>query len=226
MSPARRPSMFFFARHVCGCWPAVSRFLAITVALLFAHAYSIHAANNTVPGLGELAIGQNTDGRLELFQVGADGQLRHRWQKEPSGDWSPWWSLGGTFSRGIAVASRMDGALEVFAVDTGSGALKSIRQMGPNGREWSSWRSLGGKVVAPVAVGRNAARRLEVFGVTPETYRVMHLWQTDLEDGWSSWVALEGTVAPGLVLARNQDGRLEVFGVEVASNTLVHAWQK
>jgi hypothetical protein len=34
------------------------------------------------------------DGRLELFVVGADGNLWHRWQTAASNGWSAWTSHG------------------------------------------------------------------------------------------------------------------------------------
>src|SRR5260370_665855 len=45
---------------------------------------------------GTLAVGKNADGHIEVFCVGADGAVRHRWQKAPSGDWASWSRLGGS----------------------------------------------------------------------------------------------------------------------------------
>src|SRR5205809_7785979 len=38
----------------------------------------------------------NVDGRLELFVVGGDGVLYHKWQAVPNGTWGDWYSAGGT----------------------------------------------------------------------------------------------------------------------------------
>src|SRR5919108_558950 len=39
-------------------------------------------------------VGQNADGRLEVFTIGSDGALWHIWQTTPNGIWSNWASLG------------------------------------------------------------------------------------------------------------------------------------
>ncbi len=40
------------------------------------------------------AVGQNTDGRLEVFATAPDGSIWHNWQTGPNGVWSGWSSLG------------------------------------------------------------------------------------------------------------------------------------
>ena len=69
------------------------------------------------PRMGQLVVGQNTDGRLEIFRVAPDGELRHRWQKASNGEWSSWAGLGGSLAPGIAAAQAADGGLAVLAVD-------------------------------------------------------------------------------------------------------------
>ncbi len=49
------------------------------------------------PGFGtnvELDIGNNADGRLEVFAIGDDGVLWHIWQTSPNDNWSGWELLG------------------------------------------------------------------------------------------------------------------------------------
>jgi ligand-binding sensor domain-containing protein/signal transduction histidine kinase len=184
------------------------------------------AQEDASAGPGPLVVGQNADGRLEIFRINAVGELRHRWQKDAVGDWSQWSLLGGTFFRGIAVVNDANGALEVFAVDRATQELKHIRQTAPNSPAWSDWEDLGGSCRAPVSVGRNIDGRLEVFAVRADTNTVAHIWQNHPGGAWSEWTDLGGAVHPGLSVGRNKDGRLEVFGVSFASNTLVHCWQK
>jgi len=186
----------------------------------------VNAQEDASVGPGPLVVGQNADGRLEIFRINAAGELRHRWQKESNGDWSQWSTLGGTFFRGIAVANDTDGSLEVFAVDRATQELKHIRQTGANSPEWSDWANLGGSCRAPVSVGRNQDGRLEVFTVRVDTNSVAHIWQNRPGGGWSEWADLGGAVQPGLVVGRNKEGRLEVFGVGSVSNNVVHCWQK
>ena len=81
-------------------------------------------------------VGANVDGRLELFVVGGDGVLYHKWQAVPNGTWGDWYSAGGTaLSEDLTVARNADGRLQVFVVG-GDGSLYTTWQTSPNGT-WS-----------------------------------------------------------------------------------------
>ena len=59
------------------------------------------------------------DMRLEIFIVGNDGTLYHRWQERPGGSWNgKWESLGGKWREASdpVVVVNADGRLEVFMV--------------------------------------------------------------------------------------------------------------
>src|SRR5690242_11114403 len=144
-----------------------------------------------------LTIGQNENGQLEVFQVGPEGDLWHRWRKTSDGAWSSWSSLGGSLLAGLAVVTNGEGQMEVFAVDRSTHALECIHQLTTNSLSWSSWTNLGGACEPPVAVGQNPDGRLEVFAVDAATRGVRHVWQTDLHGGWSGWSALDGSFQPG-----------------------------
>ncbi len=173
---------------------------------------------------GQLVVGQNSDGRLELFQIDFDGEVRHRWQRKFNGDWSPWSILGGSFLPGVAVILDADGKLEVFAVDQARN-LNCIRQMARDGHEWSKWNNVGGAVSPPVVIGQDADGRLEVFAIDALSRKVKHLWQTALHGEWSRWGDLAEGPGAGLAVATNEDGRLELFGVDESLH-LVHCWQR
>jgi hypothetical protein len=38
---------------------------------------------------------ENLDGRIEVFLLGTDAKLYHRWQNTPDGAWSNWAGMGG-----------------------------------------------------------------------------------------------------------------------------------
>ena len=173
---------------------------------------------------GQLAVGKNSDGRLELFQIDIDGEVRHRWQKERNGDWSPWSTLGGSFLPGVAVGLDANGELEAFAIDQEHN-LNCIHQKTPGGHEWSKWIDLGGAVDPPAVVGRNADGRLEIFALDGFSRQVKHLWQTNLQGEWSPWGDSGEGPSAGLAIATNRDGRLELFGVD-ENRRLVHCWQR
>jgi len=45
--------------------------------------------------VGQISVGQNADGQLEIFARGSDGALSHNRQTAPNNGWSGWGSLGG-----------------------------------------------------------------------------------------------------------------------------------
>ena len=171
-----------------------------------------------------LAVAHDANGRLELFQLGFDGAVRHRSQRENNGHWSPWSIIGGSFLPGIAVALDADQRLEVFAIDQ-TRHVNCARQAARDGHEWSSWNDLGGAVDAPVVVGEDIDGRLEVFALDAPGREVKHLWQTNALGGWSRWGSLGQGPTVGLTVAAGADGRLELFGVD-ENHHLVHCWQR
>lgn len=178
-----------------------------------------------------LVVGQNADGRLELFTLGTDGAAWHVWQVAAGGAWAAWTALGqpaGTSIVNLALGTNADGRLDLFGTAL-DGALWHTWQEAGGG--WSAWASLGGPAganLAGPAVGRNADGRLEVVAVADQ-HAVWHLAQSSAGGGWGSWASLGAP--PGVAflgtprIGANQDGRLEVFlfGVDDA---VWHIWQE
>ncbi len=80
------------------------------------------------------------DGRADVFVVGTNSQLYHRFSD--NGPWSGWEPLGGVLTSTPAALSFSSGTLEVLARGT-DGALWRLRW---TGAAWSGWSSLGGQV--------------------------------------------------------------------------------
>ncbi len=63
-------------------------------------------------------VARNGDGRLEVFMIGMDGALWHRYQLDAVGagywSWSNWESLGGYLISPPAIGRNIDGRLEIF----------------------------------------------------------------------------------------------------------------
>ncbi|HEX4002758.1 MAG TPA: hypothetical protein VHX36_08920 [Candidatus Acidoferrales bacterium] len=147
--------------------------------------------------LPDPSLGQNQDGRLEIFAIGDDvfsgSNTTHNWQLSPgTTQYSGFSSLGnpppGTVS--AQVAGNQDGRLEIFG-DGGDNALWHNWQVVPNGT-WSGWGSLG--VPGPgtgvlFAIGSNQDGRLEVFAVGTDG-NLWHIWQVLPNSGWSGWSSL------------------------------------
>lgn len=186
---------------------------------------------------GTPAVGQNADGRLEVFSdgQGASGpEVRHIWQTAPGGGWSAWGGLGAPppsdLLGAIDVGRNADGRLEVFirvgAMSTG--VIWHIWQTAPN-NGWSAWDILGappGGIQAHfLSVAGNADGRLELF--TMNDAGLAHIWQTAPNNGWSAWDSLGkpgSTDVISLAIGRNADGRLEAF-CGALDGALWHIWQ-
>ena len=126
----------------------------------------------------------NQDGRIELFVVGADGAIYHRWQTAPNGPFADWHSLGGNVSQPFAIRNQ-DDRIELFAVGAGSDrALWHRWQTAPNG-PFADWDSLGGDINEPFAI-HNQDGRIEVFAINADG-AVWHRWQTAPNGPSADW---------------------------------------
>jgi hypothetical protein len=111
-------------------------------------------------GLKQVVGAVNTDGRFEVFVLGGNLNIYHRWQDE-NHDWtSDWADLGGLPNvRGFAVTSEQDGSLSVIAItaestqtDLGIPNFFNIKQVAPNGG-WGDWTTLPSDPSGYVYVG-------------------------------------------------------------------------
>lgn len=171
--------------------------------------------------IGGSRVGQNADGRLEVFVIGTDSAVWHNWQVSAGGAWSGWASLGGIVTSQPVVYSNFDSRLEIFARGTDS-AIWHNWQVAPNDG-WSGWNSLGGILMDEPAVASNWDGRLEIFGIGSDS-AVYHNWQTTPNGGWSGWASLGGIVTTNPAVFQNQDGRLEIFA-RGTDSALWHNWQ-
>jgi hypothetical protein len=170
----------------------------------------------------DLCATHNQDGRIELFALGADGAMWHRWQTAPNGPFADWQSLGGNVSQPFAVPNQ-DGRIELFAIGaTTDRAVWHRWQTAANG-PFADWHSMGGDVSQPCAI-RNHDGRLELFA-TGTDGAVWHRWQTAPNGPFADWHSLGGNVSRPFAI-HNQDGRLELFAIGATTDRAVwHRWQ-
>ncbi|GAC1320734.1 MAG: hypothetical protein NVSMB2_16880 [Chloroflexota bacterium] len=165
------------------------------------------------------AVGQNQDGRLEVFGV-APGRLVHKWETSPAAGWVANWAELVAGSSGTPTVGRnADGRLEVFSV-WDDGALHHVWQTAPNAG-WSAGASLGGTFTFPTAravVGTSPDGRQEVFVVAADG-TVSHVYQVAPNGGWSGWLSHGGGVRGDLSIGTNADGRLELFALGTDGQT-------
>jgi len=159
----------------------------------------------------DIEVGQNKDGRLEVFGIGPDDSaLYHIWQKA-AGGWNSYSLLEKGSWTGIAVGRNQDGRQEVFTIGNNE-KLYHIWQKSPNSG-WSNFDNEGGRIKV-IEVGKNADGRQEVFAIGSDN-AVHHIWQKSPNGDWSGWKSLGGWWSD-IAVGRNQDGRLEVFAIDSA----------
>jgi hypothetical protein len=129
------------------------------------------------------AVAVNSDGRLEVFVIGSDNKLYHKWQNSPgsSSSWTVHQSLEGNVraDSNPAVAVNSDGRLEVFVIGP-QNALYHKWQTSPGSSTWTAWTSLGGSISGSPAVIQNQDGRLEAFVVGESNNALFHKWQLAL----------------------------------------------
>jgi hypothetical protein len=137
-------------------------------------------------------------GRFELFGVGLDDAVWHRWRKGPNGKWSDWESLGGAVKQ--LAAAESSAGLEIFGVGTDDG----VWHRKPNGE----WENLNG-IAKDIAVGRLPNGGMEVFVVGVDD-NICYSRRDKLDAGWSPW---EGWGNPGshVAVGEAKPGVLDVF---------------
>ncbi|AZM48081.1 hypothetical protein DMB38_21885 [Streptomyces sp. WAC 06738] len=147
---------------------------------------------------GNPSAGLNQDGRLDVYALGADGELYVRWQVAPSNGWNEGWrSLGrppvGELASDPVVAQNADGRLEIFCLGPDQ-AIWHIWQINPSDG-WSSWESLGGNLTSAPAVARNSDGRLDVYARGTEG-TIMVRWQGVAGSGWNpaGWQSMGGEI--------------------------------
>ena len=167
------------------------------------------------------AIAMNSDGRLQVFIVGANNQVYYKTQTAAgSSTWTGWTSLGGGIKADTspAVARNSDGRLQVFVVGTNN-QLYYKTQTAAGSSTWSSaWTSLGGGLRAntdPIVIANNDGR-LQVFVVGTNNQLLYKTQSSPNSNTWSpAWTSLGGGIKADTspAVARNSDGRLQVFVV-------------
>jgi hypothetical protein len=181
------------------------------------------------------------DGRLELFVVGLDGNLYHRWQGTNL-QWSGWFSHGhppggpltfATLKGLLAITPRPDGLLELLAWDELFNLYRIVQTAINNG--WSDWEWLGmpSWVLKDAASGNpvvtlNGNGDIELFTTSGEGDSKLYRRIESLSTGWSAWVPFSDP--PGVRLgdspaaASSEDGRVELFSV-ASDGSLYHTWE-
>ena len=192
-------------RMSLACRSALAATLLCTSALAATTAPDIRVV--TVAGTS------NADRRFEVFGLGADGHVYHRWQQGPGEPWSDWEELAaGHFNELHAL--RVGGRVYLAGLDQGELVVRA--QAGPNGGfPGSALRA--GTGLRGLAVATDAAGRIFVVAIGGEgELWTMHSLDAAPDPGadpWSAWEPLGGTGFERVALSRDGDGLLVVAAV-------------
>jgi acylphosphatase len=180
--------------------------------------------------ISEPAVARNSDGRLEVFVIGADHALYHDFQQTAgsSSSWSGFTKLGGSILSNPVVGQDRDGRLEVFVIG-GNHALSHIFELTPSSsNSWSGFSGLGGSsLISDPAVASNSDGRLEVF-VIGNDHALYHIFEqaASSSNSWSGLSYLDGVLLSNTnpAVALNSEGQLQAFVVGL-NNAIYYKFQ-
>lgn len=175
-------------------------------------------------GLSQLSTLAWPDGHIEVFALGDDGAIWHRFWNQGAGAWSEWESMGGDMAIGPTAILWGDGHAELFAVDAAGTAWHRWSGDFPGG--WADWHALGGSLASRAVPVRWADGHVEVFARGKDG----RLYHSAYEGGWQPFDVLGvGTVIAGEPSAIvNPKGNGASEGPEVFARDeggrVVHLW--
>jgi hypothetical protein len=180
------------------------------------------------------AIARNTNGKLELFGINAQGQAWYQQQTPASQPtftgWTPF-DLPGVKLRTITAELNANDRAEAFALNA-TGDIFHRWQDGAGSSTYQPWVQLDGNLTS-LAAGRNTDGSIVLFGINnavspPFTGQFRFRRSAPGVNNWSAWSSESlpdrvGTLR-SMAVETNADGRIEIFAVNT-SGFLWHRWQ-
>jgi len=158
----------------------------------------------------------NDDERIELFAVGYDNAVHHKYQFHDK-TWSNWASIGGNFSTGASPVRNIDGRVELFAVGTDDQLYHNWQQTA-GGDFQTSWVGLGGPFSGGITVLLNSEGNIVIFarGKISRSLMYNHQVHNATSVFWAGWSNLGGilTSSPSAVLTAESLVHVFVRGVD------------
>merc|ERR1711988_1019961 len=137
----------------------------------------------------------NEDERLELFTLGHDNLIYHKYQLTAE-EWSNWANLRGP--------------------DRQLWTKAQVGRQDPRQVKWGEWENLGGVLSSGprVPIVSNAVNLLEVYVRASDKafWQKFQIAGHDKGVSWDDWVPLGGVFSSGPEAILNMDGLLDVFG--------------
>ncbi|HEY5183716.1 MAG TPA: hypothetical protein VIM19_02160 [Actinomycetes bacterium] len=152
--------------------------------------------------------------RLDVFTIGTDSALWHRWWDGSS--WGGWESLGGLLESEPVAVSWAPNRIDVFALGTDH----ALWHRWWDGSSWGGWESLGGILMGTPAAVAWDTDRLDIFGVGTDR-ALWHRWWDG--SSWGGWESLGGILRSAPTVASWNRNRLDVFATGTDS-ACWHRW--
>jgi hypothetical protein len=179
------------------------------------------------PVAGNIAVGQNPDGRLQIFARLPNGNIFTDWQ-DHGGNWSSTGGadLGGSIAGDISVGINTTadgglGRLQIFARGL-QNQIITTAQREPGSALFDPLVDLGFNIEGNIAVGQNPDGRLQIFARLPNG-NIFTDWQNkpDLPYDWSSTggADLGGSIA-GDICVRHYFPTFDHFSLQIFARGL------
>jgi hypothetical protein len=152
--------------------------------------------------------------RLDVFAVGGDSGLWHKWWDGSS--WGGWEPLSGVITTPPEVVSWGPNRLDIFALGTDFG----LYHRWWDGSSWGGWEPLGGLLTSPPTVASWGPNRLDIFGLGTD-YQMYHRWWDG--SSWGGWEPLGGLLATPPKVVSWGPNRLDIFALGT-DHALWHRW--
>jgi hypothetical protein len=138
--------------------------------------------------------------RLDVWIVGGDDALWHRWQEDGQARWE---RLGGILTSSPAAISPAPGEVDVFA----RGADDALWVRSYRGGGWGPWRWLGGRITTAPAVTSTEPGTIEVVARGGDNA----IWTRRSVNGvWQPWTSLGGATTDTPAITDWGPGELQI----------------
>lgn len=166
------------------------------------------------PDQAQYWVATNSNGALEVFLRGGDGQFWTDYQTQAGNNasWSGWHPMGGSWPGEPAVVMDRQGRLELFARGGDGQLWHAYETQAGNSASWSGFYRLGGSWPRdPVAIAQPDGA-IDVYAVGGDG-QLWHAYQTQAAGSasWSGFYPLGGYWPGQPVLSLESDGRVDVF---------------
>ena len=152
--------------------------------------------------------------RLDVFVVGTDHALWHRWWDGST--WGGWESLGGVLTSQPHVVSWGPNRLDVFVIGTDH----ALWHKWWDGSAWGGWESLGGVLHSQPKAVAWGPNRLDIFAIGSDS-AVWHKWWNG--SAWGGWESLGGSLFSEVNAVARRPNRLDVFAIGT-DNAVYRRW--